>query len=171
MKNTLGLLVAATMLHAVSALAIFDPSWERPIMEASLVEFDQTGHEVVGHVEKKLTMHRRDGQRKATMFTFSEEQQVMCVTAPCPPLKEVEKFKVLSFETDDCHSTIYRAVSRGRNSPRVELKLVDHTTSFCDIYRKYAWEVELTYPRRPRSIVRNLYGNPEAVVTIQNVMR
>src|SRR5688572_14741378 len=94
MKRLNALVVAVAMIAGVSAQAIYDPNWERPILEAEMKEFDADGHEVAIGQDLILTMHQRDGQKDATMFSLVEEQRIFCVRAPCPQPRFTTKFMV-----------------------------------------------------------------------------
>ena len=158
--------IAVLTLGTVSAFGVYRPGWERPILRAQMMEQDSLGHEVGIGLDKTLTMNRQDGAPQPTSLTFTEEQRVYCVVAPCPPIRHTDQFTITNRRLGSCGSTVYTAVetsNRGRVEGRT-LTLVDHATRVCDDYRPYRWEAQLTAGRRD---VRQLFGNPKPVASIQ----
>jgi len=72
--------IALALIVGVSAQAIFDPNWERPVLEAKLTKL--TGN--IYPVAQNLTKHRRDGEKEATLFSMREDTGLRCIMAPCP---------------------------------------------------------------------------------------
>jgi hypothetical protein len=163
------LALAVVFFHALEAHAVLRPGWERPILRADLTEFDDAGHEQTPDLKKELFMNKRDGANNPTSFTFIEEHQVVCVTAPCPPVKVKHQFAILSQKIDRCGSAWY---TTGLASPvslaaPQTLQLVDHRNRSCRDYKKHLWEATITTKSLNRVYERQFSGNPEDVYTIQ----
>ena len=169
MKTILKLFLV-TLVTAQFAQADWRPNWERPIFNAMLTELDFLGHEINVGLNKSLTMNKRDGMRDATSFTFAEDAQVFCITAPCPPIRMTTQFKQVQKRPAGCGSVKYTAYEapvfsnpNQRLMPRRVLEVVDHSNRLCTDYHKYAWEVTLTTPGAHTQ--RTLFGTPEPVYT------
>ncbi len=166
-KKLVSLMMLGSMVSAFSAFAVFDPTWERPIAVAQLVEIEE-GHEVGIGLDKELTLNRRDGSEEATTLQLEEERQVQCITAPCNPIKEKLYFRVVNVKKTSCGATVYKAVENTRILHPRELTLIDNTSNICEVFNhKYLWTVQIPEGGK----VRRLYGNPESVVTIESVLR
>jgi hypothetical protein len=173
MKSKLNLfLVFAALITSVASQAYFRPGWERPILKASLIELDQTGHEINIGLDKILTMTKQDGARVVTGFKLVEEVKVMCIKAPCPPIKRTILFDRVKAVKDSCGSIRYTAkqvlpMTQPLTYGEIALEVHDHTNRICEDYRKYMWDVKLTIPAGNATQTRRLYGNPKGVITPQ----
>lgn len=175
-KAIWSLALVAVGIQSSAAMAIYRPGWERPVLEAKMIEMDAMGHEIGIGLDKVLTMHQQDGAQHPTMLTLVEEQKVFCVRAPCPPIKQKVEFVLRKPTAAGCGSLRYFGVdkrallfARGRVMPAgaKTIQLVDHTTRLCDDYKKYTWEAKMTDAGRGGMRVRQLFGNPTPVITIQ----
>lgn len=158
---------------SLSAQAIHDPSWERPILSAALIELNEAGQEIKHGLMKELTLHKRDGAYRPTQITYIEESHNICPMIymsgyECPLLrKDTKTLRVLAAEKDSCGSIRYTAQEINPMHPNQPLaaaaviNLIDRTHSLCD---DGGWQVSLIAPgQNPRSFV----GKPEVVVTIE----
>lgn len=125
-------------------------------LKATLVE--HRGPQEIGkHLQKTLTRETLQGSTKPVAFTFFEEKQVYCVTAPCPPVPVTRHFAIVSVENAGCGSLRY--IAKEANPGRGALEVVDHSARRCEDYRPYRWEITLHDHR----VTRTLSGNPKAV--------
>lgn len=161
----------SALIFSVNALAIFDPSWERPIYKARLVERTPDGVEIGAGTRKSLTLNQRDGQQKPTSLTFKEERPVYCIKvvgAHCPPfLVDQKEFKVDYSVTDRCNNTttVARELQNGRvTRSSAVLTLVDYRFNTCDFGPIDPWQVTLQHFRTG---VRHFTGRPDGVITPQ----
>ncbi|MCB9254477.1 MAG: hypothetical protein H6617_07320 [Bdellovibrionaceae bacterium] len=162
----LGLLaISLSVLASATSFGIYDPTWERPVQRAGLNE--AFTHEAFEYpVASELTLHKRDGQRKATVFSLTEDTGIRCVMAPCPSFK-TSLFQIVGVRRVDRLRVEYKAVEL----PRVEDngKIVNGGRSL-DVVDfagfQQQWNVRV---RGIEGRSRNYVGYPEAVVTIQSL--
>lgn len=175
MNTKLHLFALIIALAASAAQAVHIPGWERPVYRANLVELDdQNGNVIESHLKKSLTMHKQQGAASATSLTFREEEQVYCITAPCPPITHTTVYRIVGKpEVDGCGTTHYTAYEtspadlmddRPQVNPPRRLLLADHTTRKCKDLRRYRWELQIDGHRED---ARFFGGNPSALLTIQ----
>jgi hypothetical protein len=146
-------------LTSLSAQAVFDPSWERPIKRADLVEV-HLGKPVVFESEYELTLNRRDGgMQMPTSLTFTVIDMAGNRTSTQYPIIQITK--------NSCNDEIFfGAVAKpwGHSS----IVLTDHSKSICDRVYPAFWEVEVTNSSSTSVGNKTYYqGNPEPVITIQ----
>lgn len=143
-----------------STFAIVRPGWERPILRAHLTEVKATKPTTQVFY---LTMNKLDGKKQPTSLTFTAEQNIMCITAPCPRPQTNSLYRIGSIKKDSCGSTVYYASEVVNHTEPAFIELVDHATRLCEDVRPYRWEVKVQGFR----FQRNFVGNPEPVYTIQ----
>ncbi|MEZ4751265.1 MAG: hypothetical protein R3B54_11785 [Bdellovibrionota bacterium] len=105
----LGLLaISLTVFVSASSFGIYDPTWERPVQRAGLTEaFTHEAFEYPVAVE--LTLHKRDGERKSTLFSLTEDTGIRCVMAPCPS-SVTSLFQIVGVRRIDRMRVEYKAV-------------------------------------------------------------
>jgi hypothetical protein len=168
-KARLHSLFALVAFIGGSAHGVVIPGWERPSLRAPLDQIGNGGVVINHHLKKSLTQNRRDGARRPTSYTLSEEVQVFCVKAPCPPMRQTRVFRIQSERDAGCGSRQITAVEQApaglTDFPAATLKVVDHSKRLCDDFRPYAWEVTV---QSRREKLRRFGGNPEPVYTIMS---
>ena len=168
------LLALAGLMIANIAGAVVDPTWERPVLSASLREISQT-KPVGGSRATHLTKNQRDGWKDATSFTLVEDTGIRCVTTPCPSTK-VTQFNVKSIVGSLHGSDVvrYEAVEVLKNIPphvRIAPRRLNVTESSMELVRpggggfmrRMMWEAEVESFSQP---ARLYTGTPKAVPTI-----
>lgn len=163
MKNLMKSLVLFALIIGISAHAIFDPTWERPIYQADLTQFYT--HEMIRFpIAQHLVMHQRDGSQYPTMFTLTEDTGLRCIQAPCPGVVVKSKFRVV--KVDELSQLVTRFVAK--EMPKVgpfgmpvvsRRTLVVHQGN----YLRMQWNVRVIDNKGPQQYV----GYPEGVITIE----
>ena len=173
-KLSLAVLVTA-MLGQVASGMMARP--EIPVFRAKLVEVDND--DVIALSRVWLTMNKRSALGTPSSFTFEERTPVNCIALEghrCPPfMTTFKQFPISEVWTDQCGSIHYTAIERrfGRREPQpmimtppAKLEVVDHRARFCEDYRKYMWDVELSQYYGDAVETRSFGGNPKPVVSI-----
>ncbi len=169
------ILVITFMVGAFHAFAAMIPGWDKPILQSTLEEQDQTGHEIQVAIDQTLTMNRQEGSAHPTSFTFFEKRRLHCLRTNCAPIPETTVFLVKDIRSESCGSTVYYAEEmlpsdlngNVARSPRT-LHVIDHTERLCEDYKKFAWEASIVTAPGQDGYVRLFFGNPETVSTVQS---
>lgn len=170
MKKQLSAVFVAVLTLSSSAFAIYDPSWERPMLTAFDMEITdaQYGFEKAERVD--LTLTKRDGQKKATGIILSVDYAHS--NAPV-----VNELKITDIRKDSCGSTVYSARLEDKKGnkgmeARMNVTLVDHAARLCDDYKPFRWEADVRQGYGwcgTGDATMSLQGEPEAVMTIQSL--
>ncbi len=163
-------LIVLSSIHSLASKAIYDPRWERPILEAKLIELSTDRLDVGSEVDKRLVLNRRDGAKRPTSFAYTERGV----------WNKSVFFRILHTSQDSCGSTRHIALEKKRSfdilssaeasptkilRPMRRLVVIDHETRICDDYKKYRWEVKLY---EGNGSLRQFVGNPEPIITIMS---
>ncbi len=140
MKNNLVALVAFTMV-GTSAFGIFDPKWERPIMESNDMEISSPrfGFADLERVDLVLTQRDQSGAPTGMKLTLEDSQS----NTPA-----VVWLEVVRVEPAGCGSTRYIAslpAKKGKKemAARFSVNLVDHTLRRCMDKVAGLWEASI----------------------------
>ncbi len=157
----LSMFAVAALTVANVASAVFDPSWERPIMEGQLTYIVPT-KPVRGFKALHLVLNQRDGANEPTSFTLTEDTGIRCVTAPCPSTKET------MFEITGVHATrtgvIYEATEVLTNIPP-HVRIARRGMRVTEVHgRRTSWNVEVMPFSAPTD---RYFAYPTEVNTIQ----
>ena len=172
MKN-LNLAMVVAFSTCLSAMAIFNPNWERPLFEAQMTEYDASSHEVGQGLEKILSLNQRDGYNSPTTLTFTEETYNTCLMLYLPgqncPLtrKDIKIFVIESTQRDGCGSITYQArelMNGFASRSSAVITLNDHRADLCDHVVLSNWDAQLS---EPFAKLRSFRGNPAGVATAE----
>lgn len=167
MKTQLTTLFTTALVLSANAFAVYDPSWERPILTADDMEITSATQAFEKAKKVDLTLTRRDGQKKVTGMVLS-------VDYPHSNKPVVTTLKVDQITKDDCGSTVYYAhlpskPSKGGMDRRFSVTLTDHAARLCDDYKPFRWEASVregygwcgTF-----DATMSMQGEPQGVITI-----
>lgn len=153
------------LVGGLSAQAIYNPKWERPIFKAELTEV--FGHELFRFpVAEELTLHQRDGAKDKTLFSLVEDTGLRCITTPCPS-HVTSLFTITKIQKIDAQTVKYFA----KELPRVDvngsiynglrkLEVVDF------VGERQQWNLTIKEDSRK---ARKYVGYPEGVPTIESI--
>ncbi|MBL6989765.1 MAG: hypothetical protein ISR65_08300 [Bacteriovoracaceae bacterium] len=161
------LLVFIILLVAQSASAIYDPTWERPVLSAEEMEISDARYGFENLETASLSLNSRDGEEGMTSIRIS--------------LKYLDRdesqdqiLKIENVEKVECNATRYTAQLKmnSESQHRMYISLTDYSNSVCAVVHEYLWVAHVnegygfcgTMDSRMK-----LQGNPEAVITIQSL--
>jgi len=163
------ILAITTAVLSQLAQALVLPPWApRPLLRATLSEFDAEGREIRRGISKDLTQFRVPGQSLPTAFAHFEEYPKDCDALVCSEPPKIVYFQVTQVAETECGSTRYVAIERTLSHPAPRrLEILDHTTRICeDVLIRDLWQVRLISQDGLRDI-RYYGGNPTPVLSIQ----
>jgi len=177
-KNIIGITSILTFLFHLNAMAVYDPSWERPLFTSEMkVTHSEYGFKDVDQFS--LTLTKRDGEKNYTGAIVKYKQEVTGENQETFLIDVTKLLKVDQIEKDSCGSTlIYAQLAPLNNqSPnpmgaRYHLVLLDHSSRICKDYRPYLWEASIRegygWCGTGDSTMEGV-GNPLADITIQSI--
>lgn len=141
MKNNLLAIVALTIATGSNAFGIFDPKWERPVMESIDMEITDTRFGFADLERADLVLTQRDGSSVPTGMKLTLENSQSNTPA-------VLWLEVTSVEPAGCGSTRYIAnlpatKSKKAMGKRFSVNLVDHTFRRCMDKVAGQWEASI----------------------------
>lgn len=164
-------IVALTAFFGSQAFAIYDPSWERPVLAAEDMEIRDARFGFEKVIEASLVLTKRDGQKVPTGMNLSLRYR----GSRTPKLTQLV---IRHVGHDDCGSIQYSAglpqEEKNPNGARMSVFLTDHSTRVCDDMKKFQWEAHVREGFGwcgTGDATMDLSGDPEPVVSIQRLPR
>lgn len=175
MKNTLKQIASlALAISSLPALAVYQEGHDRPVMEIRNAEVLSSSYGFAGAEAVNLIMTRRDGSPHKLGFIF--EAKALVGGALTPVRYELE---VNDIYKEDDGSTVYLAslpqkILEEGAGHRVNLTLIDHSTSNDGNYRDSQWEASIRdgygWCGTMDSVIE-FVGSPTPVYSIEQMFR
>jgi hypothetical protein len=167
MKTFKGFLKITLAMGWISgAMAINDPNWERPIMEAKMEKATSASPEFEDAHNIHVTLHQRFGVKGPTSITLAYEQEEAPATKISLPIVDVK--------VSTCGTMIY--IARKTEAQKMTyVTLVDHSQRTCDEVVSAPWMLQV---RQIEGIVgigtssglMTLHAEPTPVYTIAQII-
>ncbi|NCN26576.1 hypothetical protein GW915_03290 [bacterium] len=160
-------------LASLPALAVYEEGQDRAIMEIRNANIEHASYSFETAQDVSLTMTRRDGKAGFLGFNFEAKAVVGGNLVPIGYKLEVTSIDVAQDGSTIYYATLPNEVMNAGAGHRVNLTLIDHSTSTKGDYKDAQWEVSIRdgygWCGTMDSTIE-FTGNPAPVYTIEQML-